>query len=62
MAMATERQNFRNKYLKVFFSEAIRGMKLKRCINVYDISLYINFVFIAAAHVFSLQLKMSLDL
>ena len=57
--MATERLNFRNKYSKIFFSEAIRGMKLKLCINVYDISLYINCVFIAVAHVFSLlwQLK-----
>ena len=58
MALATERLNFRNKYSKIFFSEAIRGMKLKLCINVYDISLYINCffiaVFIAVAHVFSL--------
>ena len=27
------------------FSEAIRGMKLKLCINVHKISLYINYVF-----------------
>ena len=31
----------RKKYSKIFFSEAIRGMKLKLCINVHDISLYI---------------------
>ena len=31
--------------LKIFSSEAIRGMKLKLCINVHDISLYINFIF-----------------
>ena len=37
-------------------------MKLKLCINVYDISLYM--IFIAVAHVFSLlwQLKDSVDL
>ena len=38
--------NFRNKYSKIFFSEAIRGMKLKLYTNVYDISLYINYVFL----------------
>ena len=32
--MATERLNFRKK---------IRGMKLKLCINVHDISRYINY-------------------
>ena len=52
--MATERLNFRNKNSKIFFSEAIRRMKLKLCINVYDISLYIFFFFIAVANVFSL--------
>ena len=31
------------KYSKIFFSEAIRGMKLKLCTNVHDISLYINY-------------------
>ena len=36
---------FRNKYSKIFFSEAIRGMKLKFCVNVHDISLYINYIF-----------------
>ena len=47
------------KHSKIFFSEAIWGMKLKLCITVYDISLYIKCVFIAVAHVFSLlwQLK-----
>ena len=53
-----------SKYSKIFL-EAIRGMKLKLHINVYDISLYINCVFlIAVAHVFSLlwQLKVSIDL
>ena len=64
VAMSTERLNFRNKYSKIFFSEAIRGVTLKLCINVYDISLYINFVFIAVTHVYSLlwQLKVSVDL
>ena len=61
--MATERQNFQKqkttKHSKIFFLEAIWGMKLKLCINVYDISCYIKCVFIAFAHVFSLlwQLK-----
>ena len=64
MAMAAEKLKFRNKYSKIFFSEAIKGMTLKLCINVYDISLYINYVFIAIAHMFPLplQLKVSVDL
>ena len=36
--MATEMLNF-------FFSEVIRGMKLKLCINVCVIMLYINYVY-----------------
>ena len=43
--MATEMLNFQKKYLKTFFSEAIRGMKLKLRINVCVIMLYINYVF-----------------
>ena len=44
--MATERLNFRKKNIQIFFfSEAIRGMKLTLCINVHDISLYINCIF-----------------
>ena len=35
----------KKKNQKSFFSEAIRGMKLKLCINVHDISLYINCIF-----------------
>ena len=46
VSMATERLNFRKKYSKIFFSEAIRGIKLKLCINVHDISLYINYIFL----------------
>ena len=45
VAMATGTLNFRNKYSKIFTSEAIRGMKLKICIHVHDISLYMNYVF-----------------
>ena len=45
-AMATQRLNFWKKYSKIFFSEAIRGMKLKLCINVHDISLYMHFIFL----------------
>ena len=33
---------FSKKYSKIFSSEAVRGMKLKLCIHVHDISLYIN--------------------
>ena len=36
----------KKKYSKIFFSEAIRGMKLKLCINVYDISLCITHIFL----------------
>ena len=43
--MATEMLNFRNRYSKIFFSEVIRGMKLKLCINVCVFILYINYVF-----------------
>ena len=52
------------KHSKIFFSEAIWGMKLKLSINVYDISLNIKCVFIAVAHAFSLlwQLKVSIVL
>ena len=59
VVMATERLNLRRK--KIFFSEAIRGMKLKLCIHVHDITLYINCIFIVVAHVLSLlwQLKVS---
>ena len=53
--MATGRPNFRkkkkkkkhthtHKLSKIFFSEAIWGMKLKLCIHVHDSSLCINFV------------------
>ena len=52
--MATERLSVWDRILKIF-SELIRGMNLKLCINVYDISLYINcvfFFFIAVARVF----------
>ena len=31
---------FSKKYSKIFFSEAVRRMKLKLCIPAYDISLY----------------------
>ena len=36
---------FKKKYSKIFFLEVIRGMKLKLCINVCLIILYINYVF-----------------
>ena len=37
---------FSKKYSKIFFSEAVRRMKLKLCIHAYDISLYKVCVFI----------------
>ena len=47
VATATEWLDLKKKkkYSKTFFLEAIRGMKLKLCINASDISLYINYVF-----------------
>ena len=46
----------------IFFSEAIRGMQLKLCINIHDIGLYINCIFIVVANVLSLlwQFKVSI--
>ena len=37
---------FSKNILKIFFSETIRGMKLKLGIHAEDISLYINYVFL----------------
>ena len=45
VAMAAKGINWQKKYSKVISLEAIRGMKLKLCRNVHDISLYKNFVF-----------------
>ena len=44
VAMATETLNLWKKYSKIF-SEAIRGMKLKLCRNVHNISLYKKYDF-----------------
>ena len=60
--------NRKAKFLKkktnsgIFFSEAIRGMQLKFCINIHDIGLYINYIFIVVANVLSLlwQFKVSI--
>ena len=38
-------KDFSKKYSKIFSSEAVRGMKLKLCMHVHDISLYINCLF-----------------
>ena len=51
--------NFWKKYSKIFSSKAVRGMKLKLCIHVHDISLYINCVFIVVAHVFVVMATLS---
>ena len=55
---------FSKKYSKIFSSEAVSGMKLKLCVHVHDINLYINCIFIVIVHVFLLlwQLKVSIDL
>ena len=34
------KRKFSKKYSKIFFSEAVRRMKLKLCIHAYDISFY----------------------
>ena len=36
---------FSKKYSNIFFSEAVRRMKLKLCIHAYDINLYKGCVF-----------------
>ena len=41
----------KKKYSKIISSKAIKGMKLKLCRNVHNISLYKLHVFIAVAHV-----------
>ena len=41
----TKMLNFRKKYSKIFFSEVIREMNLKLCMNVCVSILYINCVF-----------------
>ena len=55
---------FSKRYSKIFSSEIIRGMKLKLCIHVHDISLYKTIVFIAVAQALWVlwQLKVSIDL
>ena len=40
------KRKFSKKYSKLFFSEAVRWMKLKLCIHAYDISLYKVYVFL----------------
>ena len=62
-----QKYRFAKKYKKVIssdYSEVIRGMKLKQCINIHNISLYKSVFFIAVAHVLLLlwQLKVSIDL
>ena len=58
------KDKFMKKYSKIISSEAIRGMKLKLCGIVHNISLYKSVFVIAIAHVLSLlwQLKVSIDL
>ena len=45
VAMATIMLNLLKKYSKIFSSEAIRGIKLKRSRSVHNISFYKYFVF-----------------
>ena len=51
---------FSKKFSKLFFSEAVRRMKLKLCIHAYDISLYKVCVFYCPCP--TRQLKVSIDL
>ena len=55
---------FWKKYSKIFFSEAVRRMRLKLCIHASDISLYKVCVFIVLVPLLWLlwQLKVSIDL
>ena len=46
-----QRDKFAKTYSKIISSEAIRGMKLKLCRNVHNISLHKKYVFIAVAYV-----------
>ena len=61
--MTIKSLRFRKEYLKIISSEAIRGIKLKLCRNVYGVGLYKNGVFLAIANALSLlgQLKVSID-
>ena len=45
VAIATEILNFRKKYSKIFFSEVMKGIKLKLCIDICVIILYIKYIF-----------------
>ena len=55
---------FSKKYSKIFFSKAVKRMKLKLCIHAYDISLSNVCVFIVLVPLLWLlwQLKVSIDL
>ena len=61
--MTIKSLQFRKEYLKIISSEAIRGIKLKLCRNVYSVGLYKNGVFLAIANALSLvgQLKVSIE-
>ena len=45
VAMATKTLNLRKNSSTIFFSEALRRMKLKLCGNVHNVSLYKKYVF-----------------
>ena len=55
---------FSKKYSKIFFSEAVRRMKLKLCIHAYDISLYKVCVFYCPCPttLVAMATKVSIDL
>ena len=59
--MATEMLNVRKKYSKIFFSEVIRGIKMKLCINVCVIVLYINCVFYCSEIKRGMKLKLCIN-
>ena len=62
--LSNQSLNLRKEYSKIIYSEAVWGMKLKRCRNVHNHSGLTKCVFIAVAHVHSLlwHLKVSIDL
>ena len=45
LLVANRKAKLKNVYTKIFFSEAIRGVKLKLCKNVHDTGLYIFFFY-----------------
>ena len=60
------KDKFSKKYSKIFFSEAVRRMKLKLCIHAYDMILastkFVFFIVLVPLLWLLWQLKVSIDL